>query len=418
MIGSCQAGVYGSVGVVVPGGPGPGQPRPGHPVLGEHQVEHRAHQVLADLPHRHPPRQRLAVPVDRVEARQMNQRGLPAGPRDGQSRYQVAEIQVPLAHTVVAVTESQRALRHRDGVGRPVQQHRFERGVLHVLAEIGGGEVLAGHQHAVAFLELDQERQIGVLPHVVDEERNPVVHEAFRQDDVTHRHRQRPVGARRARHPLVGEFRVVGVVGADADHFRSAVTDLGHPVRVGRAGDRNIGAPHHQIRGVPPVPGLRHVGLVAEHLRRGHRQVGVPVVERRHHPADQLDEPGPGRERHHRHRRDRREPGDPVRPVRLDGVHVRGRDHLGGLGPTHPHQPALAAGPLVAPPALAGRPGCRPTPAPGRPAGPWLPGTSRPARRGRRDTAPGSASRCTRKTRRRAGNRAARTRAGPGPPTG
>ena len=302
-------------GVVVPGGPGPGQPRPGHPVLGEHQVEHRADAVLADLPYRHPPRQGLAVPVDRVEARQMNQRGLPVGPRDGQSRYQVAEIQVPLAHTVVAVTESQRALRHRDGVGRPVEQHRFERGVLDVLAEIGGGEVLAGHQHAVAFLQLDQERQIGVLPHVVDEERNPVVHEAFRQDDVTHRHRQRPVGPGRTRHPLVGEFRVVGVVGADADDFRSAVTDLGHPVRVGRAGDRNIRAPHHQIRRVPPVPGLRHIGLVAEHLRRGHRQVGVPVVERRHHPADQLNEPGTGRERHHRHRRDRREAGNPIRPV-------------------------------------------------------------------------------------------------------
>ena len=169
---------------------------------------------------------------------------------------------------------------------------------------------------------------------------------------MTHRHRQRPVGPRRTRHPLVGEFRVVGVVGADADHFRSAVTDLGHPVRVGRAGDRNIGAPHHQIRRVPPVPGLRHIGLITEHLRRGHRQVGVPVVERRHHPADQLNEPGPGRERHHRHRRDRREAGNPIRPVGLDGVHVRGRDHLGGLGPTHPHQPALAAGLMVATAAL------------------------------------------------------------------
>ena len=169
---------------------------------------------------------------------------------------------------------------------------------------------------------------------------------------MTHRHRQRPVGPGRTRHPLVGEFRIVGVVGADADDFRSAVTDLGHPVRVGRAGDRNIRAPHHQIRRVPPVPGLRHVGLVAEHLRRGHRQVGVPVVERRHHPADQLNEPGTGRERHHRHRRDRREAGNPIRPVGLDGVHVRGRDHLGGLGPTHPHQPALAAGLMVATPAL------------------------------------------------------------------
>ena len=33
-------------------------------------------------------------------------------------------------------------------------------------------------------------------------------------------------------------------------------------------------------------------------------------------------------------------------------MHVRGRDQLGGLGPTHPHQPALAAGLMVATPAL------------------------------------------------------------------
>ena len=50
----------------------------------------------------------------------------------------------------------------------------------------------------------------------------------------------------------------------------------------------------------------------------------------------------------HRHRGDRREPRDPVGSVLLDRVHVRRRDHLGGVGPAHPDQPALAAGALVA----------------------------------------------------------------------
>lgn len=49
----------------------------------------------------------------------------------------------------------------------------------------------------------------------------------------------------------------------------------------------------------------------------------------------------------HRHRRDRREAGDPVRAVCLDGVHVRRGDHLAGLGPAHPNQPALTSGLLI-----------------------------------------------------------------------
>ncbi len=50
----------------------------------------------------------------------------------------------------------------------------------------------------------------------------------------------------------------------------------------------------------------------------------------------------------HRHGRDGREAGDPVRAVLLDGVHVRGGDHLGGFGPADPDQSALAAGTLIA----------------------------------------------------------------------
>ena len=170
---------------------------------------------------------------------------------------------------------------------------------------------------------------------------------------MTHGHRQRAVGARRGGQPLVGELDVVGVVGRHDDDLLAAVAGLGHPVGVGRARDGDVGAPHHEVAGVPPVAGLGHVGLVAPDLRRGHRQVGVPVVEREHRPADERGEPGPRGVADHRHRRDGGEAGHAVGAPLLDGVHVGGGDDLGRLAPRGPHQPALAAGRLV-PPGLVG----------------------------------------------------------------
>ncbi len=105
-----------------------------------------------------------------------------------------------------------------------------------------------------------------------------------------------------------------------------------------------FGTPHHEVGGIPPVPGLGDVRLVAEDLWRGHGQIGVPVVEAVHDPTDEVDEPRTRRVGHHGHRGDRREPRAPVRAVGLDGVHVRGRGHLHGLLPARAYQPALAAG--------------------------------------------------------------------------
>ena len=160
---------------------------------------------------------------------------------------------------------------------------------------------------------------------------------------MTHRHRQRPVGARLGRQPVVGELHVIGVVGRDDDDLLAAVARLGHEVRVRRARDRQVRAPHDQVARVPPVRRLGHVGLVAEHLRRRRRQIRVPVVERRRVPADQRQEARAGGERHRRHRRDRREPADPVRAVLADRVHRRGGDQLARLLPVAAHQPAAAA---------------------------------------------------------------------------
>ena len=165
---------------------------------------------------------------------------------------------------------------------------------------------------------------------------------------MAHRHRQRAVGARLRRQPVVGELDVLGVVRRDDHDLLAAVARLDHEVRVGRARGRQVGAPDQQVAGVPPVAGLGHVGLIAERLRRGRRQIGVPVVERQDHPADQRQEARPGGVGGHRHRRDRREPHHPVGAVALDRVDVRRRDHLDGLVPGGAHEAALAALALVA----------------------------------------------------------------------
>ena len=147
--------------------------------------------------------------------------------------------------------------------------------------------------------------------------------------------------------PVVGELDVVGVVRRDHHDLLAAIARLGHEVRVGRARDRQVGAPHDQVAGVPPVGRLRDVRLVAEGLRRGRRQVRVPVVERDHRAADQRDEAAAGGERDRRHRRDRREARDAVGTVLADRVDRRGRDQLGRLVPRAAHEAAAAALALV-----------------------------------------------------------------------
>ena len=163
---------------------------------------------------------------------------------------------------------------------------------------------------------------------------------------MAHRHRQRPVRARLGRQPVIGELRVLRVVRRHDHDLLAAVASLDHEVRVRGARRRQVRPPDQQVAGVEPVAGLRHVGLVAERLRRGGRQVGIPVVERQDHPADQRQEPGAGGVGGHRHRRDRREADAPIRPVALDRVHVRGGDQLHDLVPGGAHEPALA--PLAA----------------------------------------------------------------------
>ena len=268
VIDSCQAGVYGSDGSSQPVGQDPGSPGRCTPYcasIRSNTVQHRCSPIRRTGT----PRVSTSACPSGVSNRASFSvdRAAPAVTKHRQLRDDVAEVEVPLADPGVGVPEAEGPVRDNDLTGAAVDQDRFERRALAGVAEVGRRQVLPGHVGAVAFLETDQERQVGVFLDVVDEEGCPLVDQEFGQDDVPHRHGHRAVGARRAGHPLVGELGVVRVIGADRHDFGSAVTDLGHPVGVRGAGHRDVGAPHHQVGGVPPVTRFRDVGLVTEHLR-------------------------------------------------------------------------------------------------------------------------------------------------------
>src|SRR5690606_38371043 len=87
--------------------------------------------------------------------------------------------------------------------------------------------------------------------------------------------------------------------------------------------------------------------LLAPDLRRGRRQVAVPVVETQAHAADQRQVAAAGSIADHGHRRDRREADHAIRAVLLDGVVVGGGDDLVDLVPAGADEAAHAALALV-----------------------------------------------------------------------
>ena len=245
---------------------------------------------------------------------------------------------------------SQRSVGHDHLVGGTVEDDCLEGCVLLVgmIGEVCGGEELPGPEQTVCrFFETDQVGQIGVLLDVVAEVRGLPIDEELLEDDVPHRHRERGVGAGLGRQPFVRELHIVGVVRSDCDDLLAAVAGLGHPVSIRGPGHREVGAPHDEVTGIPPVPRFGHISLVTEDLRGSNGQIGIPVVEAQHRAADQVDEPRTGGMRDHRHRRDRGKAGDPVGSPLLDRVNVGGGDDLGSLVPRSPDQTALAASGLV-----------------------------------------------------------------------
>ena len=204
--------------------------------------------------------------------------------------------------------------------------------------------IFAGGVAAVfALIQRDQKWRVGVLAHVLQEVRLLLLHVEFLEDDVAHGKRQGGVGAGGDAQPFVGVDGVVREVGGDHDDLGALVAGLHHEVGVRGTGDGDVGSPHHQVRGVVPVAGLRDVGLVAEGLRRGRREVGVPVVEGQGHAADHLQEAGAGAVGDLGHGRDDGEAGDAVGAPLADGVDVGGRGDFDGFGVRGADHAALAA---------------------------------------------------------------------------
>ncbi len=340
--------------VVIARRPRTWEPVASNPVVREQQVQDRGDHPVPDPPNRHATRLERHRAIGGVEAGEPHEHLTLAGVQHAQHRLDVAEVEVPLAQALVAITEAHRPARHGNGVGAPVEEHRLPHGVLgrglrddRGRQVTGDDELPRGIRAVVLRLERDEEGQVGVAPVVVDEEVDLPVGEVLLEDDVAHAHRERAVDPGPAGDPLVGELDVLGIVGRHGDDLLAAVARLGHPMRVRRAGEGHIGAPHDEVARVPPVARFGHIGLVAEHLRRGVGQVGIPVVEGQHRRADEFEEPRARRIGHWRHRGDRGEAGDPVGSPALDRVDVRGRDELDHLVPRRAHEPTFATGTRV-----------------------------------------------------------------------
>jgi len=189
---------------------------------------------------------------------------------DAHDRVDAVEEEVPAALALGGEAVGQRAA----GVGGSALAVPHE-GPEGVLRGVGGdavdpvrGDEAAGDVPALgALVELEEERGVRVAAHVVEEVRLALRDVELGEDDVPHRHGEGAVGAGGDPEPLVGELRVVGVVGGDGDDLLTPVPCLGHEVGVRGPGLRHVRAPHDQVRGVPPVCGLGYIGLVTEHLR-------------------------------------------------------------------------------------------------------------------------------------------------------
>ena len=199
----------------------------------------------------------LALALIGVEARQQHVRGhRSGGAEEAQRRVDTLEVQIPLALAGLPEAVAERAVGHVRATGGGVDQDGLESRALGVVAQVGGGEELVRHVIAAAVGQRHQERQVGVLLDVVDEARDLSIDEELLEDHMPHRHAERAVGARMRGDPFVGELRVVRVVRRHHHDLLPAVARLGHEVGVRGAGLRDVGAPHDQVGGVPPVGGL------------------------------------------------------------------------------------------------------------------------------------------------------------------
>ncbi len=279
----------------------------------------------------------------RVEARQQDLHRLAADVLQREGRVDLFEVEVPVALPRGRPAVAERSVGHGRGAGDGVEHDRLPLRRLHLFTQVVRREEAVRRIRALVLAQCHQERHVGVRSGVPREERHLAVDVELAEHHVAHGHPERPVHAGPHRQPVVGELDVLGVVGRDDHDLLAGVACLDHEVRVRRAGHGDVAAPDDQVRGVPPVGRFGDVGLVAEDLGRGRRQVRIPVVEGVLHAAGERHVPRAGRVRDGGHRRDGAHAGHPVRPPALDGVHVRRRGQLERLVPGGAHEAAVAA---------------------------------------------------------------------------
>ena len=220
--------------------------------------------------------------------------------------------------------------------------------MLLVAPHVARGEHTPGDVRAVLFLlDAHEEREVRILPRVLEEKRRGFINVVFLENDVPHRHCHCGVAAHLERDPRIREHRGLGIVWRDGNDLCALVAHLCHKVCVRRTRERHVRAPCDEVARVVPVARLWHVCLLAPNLRARGRQIGIPVVERESDAAHQLHEADARRIAQHRHRRDNGEAEDAVGAVGVRRVEHGGGDQLADLLPVRAHKAAHAARLLV-----------------------------------------------------------------------
>ena len=327
-----------------------------HAIVREHDVEDGGHQFAVDLAYgdaavNHTSADWFAgsdvfwVGIQ-VKAREQHLCGTElVGFGDGHDWVSVIQCQVPfrrfhipaVSGSAAGVDDATVFFHDQAAVGRV---WRFFQGLVGNLR--GSQELAWGVGAVVTLVQSHQEWRVSVFPHVVQEVRFLTVHVEGLKDDMPHGERQRGVGARLDACPFVGELRVVRKVWRDHDDLGALVAGFDHEVGIRGTGNRDIGAPHHQVGRVVPVAGFWDVGLVAESLWRCRWQVGVPVIEGQGDATDGLQEAHAGAVGNLRHGRNNREAVDAVWAVFTDGVNVCRRGNIDGLFIRNADQTTLA----------------------------------------------------------------------------
>ena len=111
-----------------------------------------------------------------------------------------------------------------------------------VLRETARAQELSWTETTFDFGQFNEERAIGVLLLVVQEERHLFLVVELREDDLIDGHPERAILSLMHGHPLVGVLGHLIEVGAENHHLGAVMAGLGGEVAIGRAGHVQVAA--------------------------------------------------------------------------------------------------------------------------------------------------------------------------------